>query len=80
MKEKHKVIKGAESFSFPGNEIGVLIIHGFIGTPQSMSFLGVKLAQLVYNCRKGIYSIKAAVYLYFHCWPVNGWNVSAYAC
>ncbi|MET1181654.1 hypothetical protein ABG775_27520 [Peribacillus simplex] len=34
------VIPGAESFFLPGNSIGILICHGFNGTPQSVRYLG----------------------------------------
>lgn len=40
MQERYPVIPGAESFFIKGNQIGVLISHGFIGTPQSIRFLG----------------------------------------
>ena len=49
MEEKFPVIKGAESFYFKGNEIGILISHGFIGTPQSVRFLGETLSQYGYT-------------------------------
>lgn len=49
MAERFPVIKGAEPFYFKGNEIGVLISHGFMGTPQSVRFLGEALAQLGYS-------------------------------
>ncbi|MGE6379169.1 alpha/beta hydrolase [Peribacillus muralis] len=39
-----KVISGAEHFFFPGNSIGILICHGFNGTPQSVRFLGESFA------------------------------------
>ncbi|KMY52911.1 monoacylglycerol lipase [Bacillus sp. FJAT-27231] len=45
MKEQFAVIPGAESFYFEGNDIGILLSHGFIGTPQSVHFLGEKLAK-----------------------------------
>lgn len=41
---KFQVIPGAESFYIKGNEIGILLIHGFVGTPQSVKFLGLELA------------------------------------
>lgn len=34
------VIKGAEAFYLKGNEIGILLCHGFNGTPQSVHELG----------------------------------------
>ncbi len=37
------VMHGAEPFVFEGDEIGVLVIHGFTGTPQSMRPLGEAL-------------------------------------
>ena len=40
-----EVMKEAEEFYFPGNEIGVLVIHGFTGSTQSMRFLGERLAE-----------------------------------
>lgn len=39
-----KVIPGAESFFYPGNSIGILICHGFNGTPQSVRYIGESLA------------------------------------
>ncbi|WP_338752981.1 alpha/beta hydrolase [Bacillus sp. FJAT-52991] len=44
MKERYQVMSGAEAFYFEGNEIGILLSHGFIGTPQSVRFLGESLA------------------------------------
>ncbi|OZI10984.1 lipase [Bacillaceae bacterium SAS-127] len=44
MQEQYKVILGAEAFYFEGNDIGILLSHGFIGTPQSVRFLGESLA------------------------------------
>ena len=37
------VLTDAEPFSFKGNDIGVLVIHGFTGTTQSMRYLGTEL-------------------------------------
>lgn len=45
MKEQFAVIPEAESFYFEGNDIGILLSHGFIGTPQSVRFLGEQLAK-----------------------------------
>lgn len=39
-----KVISGAEHFFLPGNSIGILICHGFNGTPQSVRYLGENFA------------------------------------
>ncbi|MEH7114770.1 alpha/beta fold hydrolase [Neobacillus niacini] len=44
MVEKYPVLPGAESFFFKGNDIGILISHGFVGTPQSVRYLGEYLA------------------------------------
>ncbi|WP_338452585.1 alpha/beta hydrolase [Niallia oryzisoli] len=49
MKERFQIIKGAESFYFKGSEIGILISHGFMGTPQSVRFLGESLARYGYT-------------------------------
>ncbi|WP_191560205.1 alpha/beta hydrolase [Metabacillus idriensis] len=38
------VLPGAESFFHKGNEIGILLCHGFVGTPQSVGELGKLLA------------------------------------
>ncbi|OZU88155.1 lipase [Virgibacillus indicus] len=40
----YQIMKEAEEFYFPGNNIGVLVIHGFTGSTQSMRFLGEELA------------------------------------
>jgi carboxylesterase len=37
------IIPGAEPFFFKGNDIGVLVCHGFTGTTQSMRYLGEQL-------------------------------------
>lgn len=37
------VIHGAEPFLFPGGEQGVLLIHGFTGSPSEMKILGEHL-------------------------------------
>lgn len=42
--ETYPVLPDAQPFFFEGNEIGVLISHGFTGTTQSMRYLGEKLA------------------------------------
>jgi len=34
------VMEGAEPFSFEGSDVGVLVLHGFTGTTQSMRYLG----------------------------------------
>lgn len=34
------ILPGAEPFYFAGNEVGVLLSHGFTGSPQSMRWLG----------------------------------------
>jgi carboxylesterase len=34
------VLEGAEPFAFEGNDVGVLVIHGFTGSTQSMRGLG----------------------------------------
>lgn len=47
--KKYAVIPGAESFYWEGNDIGVLISHGFMGTPQSVHFLGETLAEYGYT-------------------------------
>ncbi|MBC7958201.1 MAG: alpha/beta fold hydrolase [Cytophagales bacterium] len=37
------ILAGAEPFFFRGNDIGVLVCHGFTGTTQSMRYLGEQL-------------------------------------
>lgn len=44
MAENFQVMDGAQEFYFPGNDTGVLVIHGFTGTTQSMRFLGERIA------------------------------------
>ena len=43
------ILQGAEPFFFPGNDIGVLVCHGFTGTTQSMRPLGEALAGAGYT-------------------------------
>ncbi|MGB3683294.1 MAG: alpha/beta fold hydrolase [Rubrobacteraceae bacterium] len=40
-----RVMEGAEPFRIEGNDVGVLISHGFTGTPQSVRPLGEALAR-----------------------------------
>jgi carboxylesterase len=47
--ELHPVVDGAESLFIPGNEIGVLLCHGFNGTPQSMQYIGEQLSTYGYT-------------------------------
>ena len=37
------ILKGAEPFYFPGNDHGILLVHGFSGTPGEVRELGEKL-------------------------------------
>jgi carboxylesterase len=43
------ITQGAEPFSFRGNDIGVLVCHGYTGTTQSMRPLGEHLARAGYT-------------------------------
>ena len=43
------ILAGAEPFFYPGNDIGVLVCHGFTGTTQSMRPLGQQLAAAGYT-------------------------------
>ncbi|UOY91998.1 alpha/beta fold hydrolase [Ectobacillus sp. JY-23] len=45
----YSVLQGAHPFFFKGNHIGVLISHGFVGTPQSVAFLGKCIAAQGYT-------------------------------
>ena len=36
----NKIIATAEPFFFPGSKIGVLLVHGFTGTPKEMRWMG----------------------------------------
>ncbi|MFS0781189.1 alpha/beta hydrolase [Bacillus sp. 1P06AnD] len=49
MHEQYPVMPGAESFFHKGGEVGILLSHGFIGTPQSVRFLGEQLADRGYT-------------------------------
>lgn len=49
MEEKFPILKGAEPFHFKGSKTGILISHGFVGTPQSVRYLGENLAQYGYS-------------------------------
>ena len=43
------ILAGAEPFFFKGNDIGVLVCHGFTGTTQSMRYLGEQLHDAGYT-------------------------------
>jgi carboxylesterase len=42
---EHKILEGAEEFSFPGGPVGALLVHGFTGSPQGLRGLGEYLAE-----------------------------------
>ncbi len=42
-KTEPKVLPGAEPFYYKGNDIGILVLHGFTGTTQSMRYYGEQL-------------------------------------
>lgn len=46
---KSNIIPGAEAVFIPGNSTGILICHGFNGTPQSVKYLVEGLAQCGYT-------------------------------
>ncbi|WP_110926596.1 alpha/beta hydrolase [Bacillus massiliglaciei] len=41
----YPILQGAEPIFLSGNSIGILICHGFNGTPQSMKYLGTRFAE-----------------------------------
>ncbi|QDL99143.1 alpha/beta fold hydrolase [Rhodopseudomonas palustris] len=43
------VMAGAEAFAFDGGKTGVLLVHGFTGSPQSMRYLGERLGERGYS-------------------------------
>jgi carboxylesterase len=49
MEKNYPILEGAEPFYFAGNEIGILVQHGFTGTTQSMRYLGEALAKNGYT-------------------------------
>ncbi|UNM95024.1 alpha/beta fold hydrolase [Ignatzschineria rhizosphaerae] len=44
-----KILTGAEDFFFEGDQVGILAIHGFTGTTQSMRSLGQAFADAGYT-------------------------------
>lgn len=49
MKERYPVLKEAEPFYFEGGKTGILVIHGFTGSTQSMRPLGEAYADAGYT-------------------------------
>lgn len=47
--EQYPVIPQAESFFLTGNSTGILLCHGFLGTPQSVKELGESIASQGYT-------------------------------
>lgn len=43
--EEYQVVPDAEEFYLKGNDTGILLSHGFLGTPQSLRFLGEALRE-----------------------------------
>lgn len=46
---KATIMNGAESFFLKGNKIGIVLSHGFVGTPQSVREVGELLNQYGYT-------------------------------
>ncbi|MFD1362054.1 alpha/beta hydrolase [Lentibacillus salinarum] len=46
MTDTFPVMSEAAEFYYPGNDTGVLVIHGFTGTTQSMHYFGKQLAEV----------------------------------
>lgn len=44
------IIPTAEPFFFQGNKTGILLIHGFTGTPKEMRWMGESLHKSGYTC------------------------------
>jgi len=44
------IIKTTEPFLLPGNHTGVLLVHGFTGTPKEMRWMGEYLNRQGYTC------------------------------
>jgi esterase/lipase len=51
MPQATPVMPGAEPFDLPGGPVGVLLCHGFTGTPQSMRDWGAHLAEAGFTVR-----------------------------
>lgn len=49
MNEQYPVIEGAEAFFLKGGSTGILLCHGFLGTPQSVRELGEALGKQGYT-------------------------------
>lgn len=49
MSSSAAVVAGAEAFEFSGNDIGILVCHGFTGSPYSMRPLGKAYHQAGYT-------------------------------
>lgn len=44
MRKTYEVLEDAQPFFYDGNEVGVLVSHGFTGSTQSMAYLGKRFA------------------------------------
>ena len=49
MKIENQIMLGAEPIYLPGNEIGIILIHGFTGAPSEMKYLAKYLNDLGYT-------------------------------
>lgn len=45
----YPIMNDAEEFYYQGNDVGVLVIHGFTGSTQSMHYLGKRIAEQGYT-------------------------------
>jgi carboxylesterase len=43
MQEVQRILAGAEPFFFEGSSVGVLLCHGYTGSPHAMRYLGEQL-------------------------------------
>ena len=46
---EQQILPGAEAFYAEGNHIGVLVIHGYTGSPHGVRYLAESLAQAKYT-------------------------------
>lgn len=49
MRGEYEVMEQAKEFSFPGSKVGVLVVHGFTGSTQSVRYLGEQIADAGYT-------------------------------